>query len=140
MDLNQILELLTSDLANEYTHMLFYLHHSATVGGLHREEYVEFLSKQAVSEMKHVQEFSQLILGLGGKPVVRYHDFDCHVHPYDIINHAIKLESQVLENYDQRMRDADNLGGVAGTAVRLFLEEQFNHSREDLDNMKLMVK
>lgn len=130
---------LVSDLGNEYTHMLFYVHAASTILGPHRLEYQEFLEEQAASEMKHVRQFSDLILSLGGVPEVSYKTFPTLTVVKDILNYAIKLESEVLGNYLTRMEEADILGGEDGMAIRLFLEEQFLHSREDRDRMKLFV-
>ena len=61
-----IIALLNSDLRNEYAHMHFYLNSAIIIKGLHREELREFLLESAASEMVHVREFGDLILGLGG--------------------------------------------------------------------------
>jgi len=139
MTKEEMIRHLNGDLANEYTHMLFYLHSAACVVGLHREEYKEFLLKQAASEMEHVREFSDLIVGLEGVPEIAHHPIPTLVTPEQIIEHAVGMEGEVLANYLTRMQEAQTLGGEDGMAVQLFLEEQFSHSREDRDHMKQML-
>jgi bacterioferritin (cytochrome b1) len=136
MTKSEMIEKLKSDLANEYTHLLFYLQHSSTIVGLHRLEYQELMTEQATSEMKHVKQFSDIIVGLGGIPSFDSHSFPTLVDPEQIIEYAIQLESTVTENYLQRMKDAEELGGVDGMGVHLFLEEQFQDSYEDLINFQ----
>ena len=140
MAIQELAQKLNDDLANEYTHMLFYLHHSAMVSGPHRPEYRRFLSEQAASEMEHVREFSDLILSMNVIPTVSPKPFETSTDPVRIIQLAADLEREVLKNYLERMKEADELGGIHGTAVRLFLEEQFEHSHEDLTDMLRMLR
>jgi ferritin-like protein len=49
MDRQKFFELLAQDLANEWTHLRFYLYHASAVTGLHRHEYKELFMKEAQS-------------------------------------------------------------------------------------------
>lgn len=131
---------LCEDLRNEYTHMHFYLHSAALVTGLHREEIREFLIEQAEGEFKHIQEFANLIVGLGGIPSCWPHEFPTHYNPYNILTYALKLEEEVVSNYVLRMKEAKELGGVDGSYVEIFLENQILDSRADADNIRQMLK
>lgn len=130
---------LQSDLVNEYTHLMFYLNAAGTVRGLDRAEYREFFEKQAASEMNHVRQFTDIIMGLGAEPIVRHHPVPNLFSVRDILNHAISLEGQVVHNFVERMKQADELGGVDGIHVKLFLEDQFQDSRQDIDEMRMMI-
>ena len=66
LTLETFVTLMEADLANEYKHMMFYLHSSIVVQGIHREELQEFFRKEPQSEMSHVEEFSKMLLGVGG--------------------------------------------------------------------------
>lgn len=140
MNKQEMIDLINSDLANEYTHMLFYLQCASSVGGLHREEYREFFYKSAQSEMDHVRKFSDFIYGLGGIPNFNFHLALPHASPMEIIARAIGLEEEVLKNYDVRMKQADELNSVDGVAIRLFYEGQFEDSREDLDHLRRLAE
>lgn len=144
MTKNTLINLLNEDLSREYAHLHFYLQASACVTGLHREEIGEFLTKQANEELNHVQQFSKLILGLGGFPSVTVAPFKSDLTlPLDILKEALKMEEEVVKNYVERMDQADMLEGedkVDGRYIHLFLEDQMISSREDVDNLKEMLK
>lgn len=130
---------LENDLVNEITHMMFYLGASSTVSGLNKPELTEFLSKQAKSEMSHVTKFANLIIGLNGNPAFTSHHIPVIYNPKEIIQYAIMLETQVLENYLIRLKNAEEVGDIDGKYVQLFIEDQLIDSQEDLNYMKLML-
>ncbi len=141
--LQELVNLLNEDLSREYSHMHFYLHASVVVRGLHREEYAEMFKGEAASEMTHVTEFAKLILGLGGKPSTKVAEFEsCITDPIELIEEAMRMEKEVVENYVERMEQAAQLqenGGedrVHGRYIEIFLEEQMLHSRSDVDNFR----
>lgn len=139
MDKGQLIELLRGDLANEMTHMMFYLKNSALLRGLHRHEIRELFMEEAASEMKHVQQFQDAIVGLGGavEDIVP-HAVPVYSCPKRAIRHAYEMETEVVANYVERMAQAQTLGGVDGQFLEIFLEEQVLHSRTDADNLKLL--
>lgn len=141
MTKQELISLLNNDIRNEYAHMHFYLHSALLVQGLHREELREFFLEEAASEMKHVQEFGDLIVGLDAKPECMPNAFPTNLtHPRDILAHALKMEEEVVANYVQRMDDAVALGGVDGRWVEIFLEAQIDDSRKGADNLRQMIK
>lgn len=139
MNKETLINLLNNDLKNEYKHMKFYLSNSFSVTGLHREEYREYLFNQAKSEMEHVREFSEMIIGLGGVPINENNEFPVFACPKDILKYALQMELEVVDNYVQRIEDAKNLNGADGTYVEIFLEEQIMDSRKDADNLKQIL-
>lgn len=141
MTKDKMIALLNNDLRNEYMHMHFYLHSASMVAGLHRAELREFLLEQAASEMKHIQEFSDLIIGLGGFPQCMPNDFPNDlVCPMEILRHALAIEDQVVENYAARMDQAAEMGGADGKWIEAFLENQIIDSRQDADHIRKMIQ
>jgi bacterioferritin len=140
MDRLQMIDLLNNDLRNEWKHLRFYLYHASAVTGLHREEYKELFLKEAAGEMLHVTEFSDLILGLGGEATHESNTFRLMTNPKDIMYYALEMENEVVTNYVQRMKDADELGGVDGQWLEIFLEGQIQKSREDVDHYRQILK
>lgn len=130
---------LKADLVNEYTHLMFYLNAAGTVTGVERAEFKEYFEKQAASEMHHVRQFTDLIMGLGSVPEVRHHPVPSLFHVREILHHAIALEEQVVRNFLERMAQAEELGGIDGCHVKLFMEDQFQDSRGDIDDLKLTL-
>ena len=135
-----MIQMLNDDLKNEWKHLRFYLYHASAVTGLHCAEYKELFLKEAASEMLHVSQFSDVIIGLGGVATFESNDFGKYTDPKDIMEYAVAMEEEVVNNYVQRMKDADDLGGVDGTWLEIFLEGQVQASREDLDHFKQIVR
>lgn len=147
MTLNEMIELLNNDLKNEWKHMNFYLYHAGVVTGLHCHEYKEFLLESAASEMKHVSAFSDLIVGLGGRPEYVGNPFEMNAqycnHPQNVLEMALRMEEEVVENYVKRMQDASALmenDPVNGQWIEIFLENQIQDSRQDADHIKQMLR
>ena len=140
MTLDEMIDLMNSDLMNEWMHMRFYLYHASAVVGLHCHEYKELLLKEASSEMGHVTEFSDAIIGLGGVATAESNNFPKFIKPEDIINHAVFIENQVVENYTLRIEQAKELGGVNGAWLEIFYENQLEHSRTDCDHFRQILR
>lgn len=142
MNLETMLKLMNEDLHREWSHMRFYLYHASKVVGLHCHEYKELFLKEAANEMGHVTEFSDMIVGLGGSIVNGWGDEQIPdlATAKDIIQHALKMESEVVDNYVKRMDQAVELGGTDGTWIEIFYEKQVEHSREDVDHFRQILR
>jgi bacterioferritin len=140
MNIETMIDLLNQDLKNEWKHLRFYLYHASAVVGLHCEEYKEFFLKEAAAEMEHVTQFSDLIRGLGGQSTCLSNEFQTHTSPMDIIRYALAMEEEVVSNYTKRIKDAEDLGGVDGQWLEIFLESQIEKSRADVDHYKQILR
>lgn len=153
MKIDELVDLLISDLANEYAHMHFYIQANTNIRGLHRQEIGEFFFEQAQSEMKHVGEFRRLIQGiitrrkLDKKVPNLVGEFKQNLTcPKALLRAALEMEDQVVSNYVTRHAQAEALaenGGedfIDGTYVGLFLEDQILDSRGDADNIREMLE
>lgn len=140
MNKETMLGILNEDLKNEWKHLRFYLYHASAVTGPLAEEYKEMFLKEASGEASHVTEFSDLIVGLGGVATQESNSFDLFSDPFDIISYALKMEEEVVANYVQRMKDAGSLGGVDGQWIEIFMENQIQKSRQDVDQYRQILK
>lgn len=140
MKKEDIINLLNDDLKNEWKHHCFYLHNASTIIGLHSKEYKEFLVEQSKSELEHVLQFSDLIVGLGGVPNFEVNPFPTLSDVREILEYSLKMEEEVVENYTQRIEQAESLGGSDGRWIVIFLESQIEDSRKDLDELKQILR
>lgn len=153
MNINELVDLLISDLANEYAHMHFYIQASTNIRGLHRQEISEFFNEQAQSEMKHVEEFRRLIQGLitrrglDKKVPSLVSEFKENLTcPKALLRAALEMEDKVVSNYVLRHSQAESLTEngsddfVDGTYIALFIEDQILDSRGDADNIREMLE
>ena len=138
--INALVERINQDLKNEWKHHCFYLHNASNIVGLHAKEYKEWLLEQAASEMQHIVQFSDLITGLGGSPVKAPNDFPSLSDPREILEYAAKMEEEVINNYYQRIADAEKINDLNSYWVVIFLEKQMEDSRKDLDEIRQMLK
>lgn len=137
MTKDEIVAKLNNDLKNEWKHMLFYLNNTNTISGLHSIEFKEFFEDQAKEEMEHVNQFSKLIIGLDGNPFNGPFDQVSTFHSvYPALVKALEIEQEVLHNYIERIKDAEELGGVDGKWIEIFLENQIQNTREDVDKIR----
>lgn len=142
MTINELIVNLQNDLRNELTHLHFYLQSAALVQGLHAKEYKEYFLEEAAKEMKHVSEFSDMLIGLNAditnQPNFEKLPFLKNVR--HIVEHALTLEEEVVSNYSTRIHEAESLGTVDGDWVHIFLEKQIEDSRHDVDELKQIVR
>lgn len=138
--------LMLFDLRNEKKHMLFYLTAASTVSGLHREEYKELFENEAKSEMQHVLDFQNAILGLGADVTntIDIKEFNDYIISYDLVKllkYSLSMEEEVVSNYAHRIaRDIDLLDEPEKRWMEIFYEEQIENSRKDVDNLKMILR
>lgn len=145
MNIADMAELLNADLMNEWKHLKFYAHHASAATGLHAHEYKELLTEQAQSELNHVIQFSDLIIGLGGVPTTAANAFPQLQDVHAIISYAIEMENEVVQNYSKRIKQLDEIHDTDETIahkkwIEIFLEKQIEDSRQDLDHFKQLIK
>lgn len=142
-NLESLINSLKKDLRNECTHLMFYLQSASLVQGLHLKEYKEFFLKEAAKEITHVQQFADLIIGLGGEDIEYlpyYEKMPATKNPIEILKLALTLEEEVVSNYCERMHEAESISSVDGDWVHIFLEKQIEESRIDVDELKQIIR
>lgn len=153
ISIEKMVELLSEDLAREYSHWNFYIQSATSITSLHREEIGEFLLDQAKDEMAHIEEFKRVLHGLITRRKLNFsvptkiaefkNNLSC---PEEILAEALRIEEEVVSKYVQRIEDANELqenGGedkIDGKFIELFLEDQILDSRTDADNIRMMIK
>jgi bacterioferritin (cytochrome b1) len=145
MELSDIVASLNNDLKNEWKHFKFYLYHASAITGLHAHEYKEFLLEQAASEMKHVSQFSDMLVGLGTVPTTDSNEFPLMANARAILEYALDMEVEVVENYTKRIAQLDEIRNSPETSahkkwIEIFLEKQIEDSRQDLDHIRQILK
>lgn len=143
MTKDELIQQLQEDLRREYAHWHFYMASAIEVIGLDREEYREFFLKEAAGEMKHIQEWGDLILGLGGTIIHTPEDWVYKLHNKDVrslLLEALAMETQVVQNFVYRMQQAQEISDVVdGRYIEIFLEDQLMDSRGTVDHLKRIL-
>lgn len=137
----QLLKDVADDLAHEYMHMNCYLHYASTVTGLHRQELREFYLEEAASEMKHVMQFADKLVGLGGFPESKAAFFpQVPTTPKEQLEQILRMEEDRVETYAIRMRQCEELGGPDGSTMHVFYENQIDDSRNTVDHVRQLLR
>jgi bacterioferritin len=137
----QLIEMLQEDLKKERMHCFFYQQAAAMVQGLHREELRELFLKEAQSELIHVDQFSALIVNLGGVPSSEIAPLpDLTPCPGDLCLKAAAVEQQVADIYAERLRATHEMENAATAYVHVFYEDQINDSQKAAWEFSLMAK
>jgi len=144
MNLDTMIGILNEDVRNEKKHLLFYLYHSSVVVGAEALELKEFLTEQAKSELEHVQQFSDMIIGLGALPTTAsacpfvYH----YNNNKKILEAALQMELEVVKSYAERIQQAQDMDASPEDKkyLEIFLEDQLKDSRKDVDTIRQILK
>ncbi len=140
------INLMLSDIKNEKKHMLFYLTAASLCTGLHREVFRKLFKEEAESEMGHVLEFQDAILGLGGDltqtdDIYAYNEYIVSYDSVELLKYALKMEEEVVLNYANRIaNDLELLDEPDKRWMEIFYEEQLEKSRKDVDNLKMILR
>jgi len=152
----ELLQKLNDALEQERKHLGFYLYHASAVIGLHAQEYSEFLFEQAKSELEHVKQFQDLLLGLGASLSLGSKAFPVYENIEYTMSYALLIETEVVENYTALIASLDSVPVVTLTTadggpqpvgltaadlkwIEIFLEKQIEDSRQDLDRIKRIL-
>lgn len=142
VDRNEMIALLRFDIVNETDHMHFYLLNASTVTGIQRMFLRPWLLEEAASEMKHVSAFMDKLVALEAAEAIPHPFSEPHLYSdsTSIVREAIRLESEVVQNYVLRISQCDSLAEREDdpfwTHLGLFFEEQIEHSHKDLDELR----
>ena len=139
-------ELLLDDLKHEWKHLRFYAYHASAITGLHAHEYKELFQEQAKSELNHVGQFMDMIIGLGGNPTDESHDFPKFTDARAALEYAAEMEAQVVANYSRQIKMLEEIPIITDSDIadkrwiEIFLEKQIEDSRQDLDHFRQLLR
>lgn len=122
---------LNEDLAAEWGTVIRYTYQAGKCFGPLGVEVREMLQKEVKDELGHATFLTDVIVDLGGEPVVKPNDFDKTSDLKAMLELDLEMELTDVENYQKRAEQADQLGEVE---LKLKLEEmaadEAGHARE----------
>lgn len=133
MTRDELIAAIADDLQNEWKHLQYYMHHRTVFRGVHMLTLKPIFEEEMRTEVEHVAAFSDLLVHLGTTAALRNDGpaVPQYTAPREILQHAQQMETEVSENYVQRIRQAEELGGAEGKLVQLFYEKQLEESYTD---------
>lgn len=142
MTRDDLIQLIGEDLQNEWKHLQYYLHHMNVFRGLSMLTLKPLFEEELRSEVEHVKQFSDLLTKLGAVPVLHENGAPGVqlTETRAILQQAHDMEVEVAENYLQRIKQAEEVGGPDGKLVQLFYEDQLEHSYSDAQKFRKILE
>lgn len=134
-DLQNLIDGLNEDLANEYGAAIQYNYSASVVSGLYRSALKPFFEAEITDEMGHALYLSEKISTLGGTPTTKSADIPQPTGVKDLLEATLNSEKDTIERYEQRKKQADELGY---TELVVKLEDMIadeTHHKEEVERL-----
>lgn len=130
-DKQALIDGLNEDLAHEYQAILMYNSYAAMVSGIHRTALKQFFETELPEELAHAQLLADKITALGGTPATTPAEVDLVETPHEMLEKVFQAESETVERYVQRRRQAETYGDY-GLAADLdgIISDETRHREE----------
>lgn len=135
VDRNTLVLGLNHDLAGEYQAILMYTHYAAKLTGPYRKELRALFQAEIADEQGHAQFLADKIAVLGGQPTTQPRPVIDAGDPRDMLQNALKAEIQAINDYRERIEQADSFGDIG---LRVDLESQIadeTRHKEELERI-----
>jgi bacterioferritin len=118
---DEMIHLLNEDLAREYQAVIAYVVYSQTLKGAPYTDIAKELEAHAAEELSHALKIARQIDYFGGEPEVRTSD-----DPRQMLQFDLENERVTIQNYRERIRQADAMGEFALSEVlrEIIVQEQ----------------
>ncbi|WP_163537130.1 ferritin-like domain-containing protein [Gracilibacillus sp. YIM 98692] len=129
--LQELIDGLNEDLANEYAATIMYTYHASVVSGLYRSLLKPFFEDEINDEIGHALYLSDKIKTLGGTPTTTPAKVEQLTNVQDMLKATLKAETETIERYEKRKEQADELG-FTELVVKLedMIADETNHKEE----------
>jgi len=124
----QLVDLLNEDLAREYQAIIAYVIYSQTMKGAAYNHIAGELELHAAEELSHAIAIAKQIDYLGGTPTKTPKEVKMSDKAEEMLRFDLENEKETLQNYRQRIRQADALGEFAlGEVLRKIIAQEQEH-------------
>lgn len=111
-DVQQLIDGLNVDLANEYASAIMYTNYAAVVSGIHTPMLRTFFEAEIGDEQAHAQYLATKIRTLGGTPVTAPADVPQTFQVQEMLENARNAEAATIDRYLERRQQAESLGMI----------------------------
>src|SRR6476646_5526756 len=122
----EMIRLLNEDLAREYQAVIAYVVYSQVLKGAAYTDIARELEKHAAEELSHALKISKQIDYFGGMPTVAPKPVRTSEDPKQMLQFDLENERVTIQNYRERIRQADAMGEFALSEVlrEIIVQEQ----------------
>jgi bacterioferritin len=121
-----MVQLLNEDLAREYQAIIAYVVYSQVLKGAPYTDIASELEAHAAEELQHALKISRQVNYLGGMPAVRQKEVKTSEDAKQMLMFDLENERVTIQNYRQRIRQAEAMGEFALSEVlrEIIVQEQ----------------
>jgi bacterioferritin len=124
----RMIELLNEDLSREYQAIIAYTIYSQTIKGAAFNNIASELEGHASEELNHAILLARQIDYFSGRPTSIPKEVKISDQAEEMLRFDLENEKQTIQNYRQRIRQADAMGEFAlGEALRKIIAEEQDH-------------
>jgi bacterioferritin len=122
----EMIRLLNEDLAREYQAIIAYVVYSQTMKGAKYQHIASELKRHASEELEHALTIAKQIDYFNGTPVTTPKEVKMSDNPDDMLRFDLENERVTIQNYRQRIRQAEAMGEFALSEVlrEIIVQEQ----------------
>ncbi|WP_077623125.1 ferritin-like domain-containing protein [Sediminibacillus massiliensis] len=131
----ELIEGLNEDLANEYAATIMYTYNASVVSGLYRSVLKPFFEEEINDEIGHALYLSDKITILGGTPTTKPAEVKQLSDVREMLEEARQAEQETIERYEKRKKQAEELG-FTELVVKLddMIADETGH-KEEIDRL-----
>lgn len=129
--LQQLIDGLNEDLANEYGAVIQYTYSASVVSGLYRSALKPFFEEEINDEIEHALYLSEKIKNLGGTPTTKAADVPQVTGVKALLEASLESEKATIKRYKERKKQAEELDLIE-LVVKLedFIADETEHKEE----------
>lgn len=123
-----LVKLLNEDLEREYQAIIAYVVYSQTIKGAAYTNIAQELEKHAAEELSHALQVAKQIDYLGGTPAITPKPVKLSDDPKQMLQFDLENERVTIQNYRERIRQAEALGEYAmSETLREIIRQEQEH-------------
>jgi len=134
-ELQELIDGLNEDLANEYAAAIQYTYSASVVTGLYRSALKPFFEEEINDELGHALYLSEKIKNLGGTPTTKAADVPQVSGVKNLLEATLKSEKDTIERYTKRKKQAEDLGLVELVVKLEDLIADETHHKEEVERL-----
>lgn len=134
-ELQDLIDGLNEDLSHEYGAAIQYTYSASVVSGLYRSALKPFLEAEITDELGHALYLSEKIKSLGGTPTTKSAEVPQPTDVKDLLEATLKAESDTIDRYEKRKKQAENLGYTELVVKLEDLITDETHHKEEVERL-----
>ncbi|BAC13114.1 ferritin-like domain-containing protein [Oceanobacillus iheyensis] len=134
-EVQELIDGLNEDLANEYAAAIQYTYSASVVTGLYRSALKPFFESEINDELGHALYLSEKIKTLGGTPTTTAASIPQPTEVADLLKAALQSETDTIKRYEKRKQQAEKLKFTELVVKLDDLISDETHHKEEIERL-----